>query len=67
MFLKVRGTKVGVHGEGTFIVNLDNIKSIEVLRDTKLLYMVGDPYGITLNNSDYENLSGILDVRDCTC
>ena len=66
MFVKVRGTKVGVNGEGVFIVNVDNIKSVEVLRDTKILYMTGDSYGITLNDSDFERLSGILDARDCT-
>ena len=66
MFIKVRGTKVGVHGEGIFIVNVDNIKSIEVLKDTKILYLVGDTYGITINDIDYENLEKKLTIEDCT-
>ncbi|MCL2335345.1 MAG: hypothetical protein FWC57_04710 [Endomicrobia bacterium] len=65
MFVRVRGTKVGVHGEGAFVVNVDNIKSIEILRDTKILYMVGDSYGITLNDVDYENLEKKLSIEDC--
>lgn len=66
MFVKVRGTKIGVNGEGTFVVNVDNIKSIEILKDTKILYLIGDIYGITLNDADYENLEKKLTIEDCT-
>ena len=66
MFVKVRGTKVGVHGEGTFIVNTDNIKSIEVLGDSRILYFTGDNYGVTLRNEDFNKLYLFLKPEDCT-
>ena len=66
MFVKVRGTKVGVHGEGTFIANTDNIKSIEVLGDSRILYFTGDTYGITLRNEDFNKLYLLLNPEDCT-
>ncbi|MDR1942474.1 MAG: hypothetical protein LBQ47_09135 [Endomicrobium sp.] len=66
MFVKVRGTKVGVNGEGVFIINTDNIKSIEVLRDAKILYFVGDSYGITLHNDDFDRLNAFLKPEDFT-
>lgn len=66
MFARVRGTKVGVHGEGSFIINVNNIKSIEVLRDSKILYLLGDNYGITLREEDFEKLERILNTEDCT-
>ncbi|MCL2390127.1 MAG: hypothetical protein FWD54_03635 [Endomicrobia bacterium] len=65
MFVKVRGTKVGVNGFGVFVINVDNIKSIELLGDTKILYLLGDAYGITLINDDFENLVKILDIKNC--
>ena len=65
MFVKVRGTKVGVNGYGVFIVNTDNIKSVEVLGDSKILYLLGDTYGITLIEDDFENLEKMLDVKNC--
>ncbi|MDR1695269.1 MAG: hypothetical protein LBR69_01355 [Endomicrobium sp.] len=65
MFVKVRGTKVGVNGVGVFVVNRDNIKSIELLGDSRILYLLGDTYGITLINEDYERLEKFLDVKSC--
>ena len=65
MFVKVRGTKVGVNGVGVFIINTDSIKSIEVLGDAKILYLLGDTYGITFINGDFENLEKILDIKNC--
>jgi len=66
MFVKVRGTKVGVNGEGSFIVNTDNVRSIEVLRGTKILYLVGDNYGITIRDEDFEKLNAFLAPEDFT-
>ncbi|MDR2426622.1 MAG: hypothetical protein LBD46_05530 [Endomicrobium sp.] len=67
MFVKVRGTKAGVHGEGEFIVNLESIKSIEVLLgENKILYLFDDSKGIMIKDEDYERLYSLLDVKDCT-
>ena len=65
MFVKLRGTKVGVSGYGVFVVNVDNIKSIELLGESKILYLLGDTYGITLINDDFEKLEKILDIKNC--
>ncbi|MDR2192705.1 MAG: hypothetical protein LBO62_07510 [Endomicrobium sp.] len=66
MFVKIRGYKVGVHGEGAFIVNTDNVKSIEVLGDVKILYLSGDNYGITVRGEDFDKLYAFLNPEDFT-
>jgi hypothetical protein len=66
MFVKVRGTKVGVHGEGIFVINTDNVKSIEIIGDTKVLYLLNDNYGITLRDEDFCKLYMFLNPEDFT-
>lgn len=67
MFVKVRGTKAGLHGEGEFIVNIESIKSIEILLgENKILYLFDDTKGITLRDEDFEKLYPLLEVKDCT-
>ncbi|MDR1196438.1 MAG: hypothetical protein LBL00_08190 [Endomicrobium sp.] len=67
MFVKVRGTKAGVHGEGEFIVNVDSIKSIEVLLgENKILYLFDDAKGIMIRDEDFNRLYPLLEIKDCT-
>jgi hypothetical protein len=67
MFVKVRGTKAGVNGEGEFIVNLESIKSIEVLLgENKIMYLFDDAKGIMLKDEDFQRLYPLLEIKDCT-
>ena len=68
MFVKIRGTKAGMNGEGEFIVNTDNIKSVEVLfGGHKLMYLLDDAKGIIIDDADFLRLCAILEIKDCTC
>ena len=67
MFVKVRGTKAGVHGEGEFLVNIESIKSIEILLgENKIMYLFDDPKGIMIKDEDFQRLYPLLEVKDCT-
>lgn len=67
MFFKIRGTKAGVHGEGEFIVNIESIKSIEVLLgENKILYLFDDAKGIMIRDEDFDRLYALLEIKDCT-
>ena len=67
MFVKIRGTKAGVNGEGEFIVNVKSIKSIEVLlAENKILYLFDDSKGIMIKDEDFDRLYPLLEVKDCT-
>jgi hypothetical protein len=67
MFIKVRGTKAGVNGEGTFIVNTESIKSIEILLgENKIMYLLDDPKGIMIKDEDFQRFYPLLEVKDCT-
>ncbi len=67
MFIKIRGIKAGMNGEGEFIVNTESIKSIEVLlAENKIMYLFDDPKGITIKDEDFNRLCPLLDIKDCT-
>jgi len=67
MFIKVRGTKAGVNGEGVFIVNIESIKDIEILLgDNIIMYLFDDPKGIMVKEEDFNRLYPLLEVKDCT-
>lgn len=67
MFVKIRGTKAGMNGEGEFIVNTESIKSIEVLlAENKIMYLFDDAKGIVIKDEDYAKLYTLLDIKDCT-
>ncbi len=65
MYIKIRGTRIGINTEAEFIINMKQLKTIEVLRDTKIAYLVGDTNGIILNDVDFENLKSKIEIIDC--
>ena len=67
MFVKIRGTKAGISGEGEFIVNSESIKSIEILLgENKIMYLFDDAKGIIVKDEDFQRLIPLLEVKDCT-
>jgi hypothetical protein len=67
MFVKIRGTKAGISGEGEFIVRTESIKSIEILLgENKIMYLFDDPKGIIVKDEDFQRLLPLLEVKDCT-
>ena len=66
MFVKIRGTKIGFYAGGQFIVNTDQIISIGMLGESRILYLADDQKGIMVDNDDFERLYAALEVKDCT-